>query len=325
MVKRILITGGAGFIGSNLARFLLTERPGYRITVLDALTYCGNLENFDQEMWENPMFSFWHGDIRDVKVVDNLMRHTDVVVHMAAETHIDRSIKDPNPFIDTDIKGTQILLEAIRQHPVERFIHISTSEVYGTARDVPMTEEHLLMPQSPYAGAKAGADRLAYSYYVTYNLPIAILRPFNNYGHYQYPEKLIPLFITNALEDKSLPVYGDGTFTRDWMYVEDFCRAIDRVIHADIDRVQGEIINIGTGEEVSVNTVARCILERLGKKESLIKFVEDRAGHVKKLVSSMSKAKVLLNWSPTIKLDEGIDRTIDWYVENKDWWRRLKK
>jgi dTDP-glucose 4,6-dehydratase len=208
---------------------------------------------------------------------------------------------------------------------VERFIHISTSEVYGTAQTIPMTEEHPLLPQSPYAGAKVGADRLAYSYYVTYNLPIIILRPFNNYGPRQYPEKLIPLFITNAFEGKPLPVYGDGTFTRDWLYVEDTCRAIDKIIHVDIDKLQGEVINIGSGKETSVNTITRCILERLGKKESLIKFVEDRPGHVSKLISSTSKAEVLLNWSPTIDFNQGIEKTIDWYLENQDWWRRLKK
>ncbi len=312
-------------MGSNLTRFLLNKYPKYRITVLDALTYCGNLGNFHQETWENSMFSFWHGDIRDVNVVNNIMRHVDAVVHMAAETHVDRSIKDPNPFVDTDVRGTQVLLEAIRQHPLERFIHFSTSEVYGTARTVPMTEEHPLLPQSPYAGAKAGADRLAYSYHVTYQLPIIILRPFNNYGPHQYPEKLIPLFITNAFEDKPLPVYGDGTFTRDWLYVEDLCRAVDKAIHGDINRLQGEVINIGTGKEANVNTIAKCVLDRLSKKESLIKFVEDRPGHVSKLISSTSKAKVLLNWSAAIEFNEGIEKTIDWYLENETWWRKLKK
>ncbi len=324
-MRRILITGGAGFIGSNLTRHILSRYPEYRVTVLDALTYCGNLENFTQEMWGNSMFSFWQGDICNADVVNNLMRHADVVVHMAAETHVDRSIENVNPFIDTDVKGTQILLEAIRQHPVERFIHISTSEVYGSAQTRPMTEEHPLLPQSPYAGAKTGADRLAYSYYVTYQLPIIIVRPFNNYGPHQYPEKMIPLFITNALRDKPLPVYGDGTFTRDWLYVEDCCKAIDRVIHADIGKLEGEVINIGTGVETSVNTIARRILERFGKPESLIKFIEDRPGHVQQLVSSTSKSEVLLNWSAMVDFSQGIERTMDWYVENKNWWRKLKK
>ena len=271
------------------------------------------------------MFSFWHGDIRDINVVNNLMRHTDIVIHMAAETHVDRSIENANPFVDTNVKGTQILLEAIRQHPVDRFIHVSTSEVYGTAREVPVTEEHPLMPQSPHAGAKAGADSLAYSYHIAYELPIIILRPFNTYGSNQHPEKLIPLFITNAIEGKPLPVYGDGTFTRDWMHVEDLCRAIDKAMHTGIDRLQGEFINLGTGKEITVNTISKFILERLGKQESLIKFVEDRPGHVRQLVSSTSKANVLLNWSSTVNFDEGIERTIDWYVENESWWRRLKK
>ncbi len=324
-MKRLLITGGAGFIGSNFTKYVLSRYPDYLVTVLDALTYCGNLDNFTQDMWENPHFTFWHGDIRDRETVDNLMRQSEVVVHLAAETHVDRSIDNSDAFISTDVKGTQVLLEALRRHSVERFIHVSTSEVYGTAEEVPMTENHPLNPQSPYAAAKAGADRLAYSYFVTYDLPILIFRPFNAYGSNQYPEKMIPLFTTNAIEDKPLPIYGDGTFTRDWTYVEDLCQALDRALQVDIERLKGEVINLGTGVDTDINTIAKIILERLQKPESLVRFVEDRPGHVQKHVSSTSKAKVLLDWSPTTSLRDGLQRTIDWYLEHPEWWKRLKK
>jgi dTDP-glucose 4,6-dehydratase len=324
-MRRILITGGAGFIGSNLARFLLNRYPQYRVTVLDALTSCGSLENFDREVLENPMFSFWHGDVRDADTVGNLVRHTDVVVHMAAETHADRSIEDPARFIDTDVRGTQVLLSALRRRSVERFIHISSSEVYGAVQALPVTEEHPLLPQSPCAGAKVGADRLAYSYHVTYDLPVVIVRPFNVYGPYQCPEKAIPMFITNAIEDKPLPVYGDGSSTRDWLHVEDFCHAVDKLLEVDIDRLEGEVINIGTGAETSVNTIVRSVLRRLGKSESLARFVDDKPGHVQQLVSSTSKAEVLLDWKASVAFEEGIGRTVDWYVENRDWWRKIKK
>ncbi len=324
-MKRLLITGGAGFIGSNFTKYILSRHEDYLVTVLDALTYCGNLDNFSPEVWENPRFSFWKGDIRDKETVDNVMRQTDMVVHLAAETHVDRSINNSAPFISTDIKGTQTLLESLRYHSVERFIHISTSEVYGTAEEVPMTENHPLKPKSPYAAAKAGADRLAYSYFVTYDLPIIIIRPFNNYGSNQYPEKMIPLFITNALEDKPLPIYGDGTFTRDWLFVEDTCQALDRALRGDPEKLKGEVINLGTGTDTDINTIAKIILEKLKKPETLVRFVEDRPGHVQKHLSSTSKAKVLLNWSPAVNFKKGLERTIDWYVKEENWWKKLKK
>ncbi|MCD5390394.1 dTDP-glucose 4,6-dehydratase [candidate division NPL-UPA2 bacterium] len=324
-MKRLLITGGAGFIGSNFTKYILSRYPDYLVTVLDALTYCGNLNNFTQDMWENPHFTFWHGDIRDRETVDNLMRQAEVVVHLAAETHVDRSIDNSDAFISTDVKGAQVLLEALRRHSVERFIHVSTSEVYGTAEEVPMTENHPLNPRSPYAAAKAGADRLAYSYFVTYDLPIVILRPFNAYGSNQYPEKMIPLFTTNAIEDKPLPVYGDGTFSRDWTYVEDLCQALDRALQVDMERLKGEVINLGTGVDTDINTIAKIILERLQKPESSVRFIEDRPGHVQKHISSTSKSKVLLDWSPTTDLRDGLQRTIDWYLEHPEWWKRLKK
>ncbi|NOX96943.1 MAG: dTDP-glucose 4,6-dehydratase [Nitrospirae bacterium] len=324
-MKRLLITGGAGFIGSNLTKYMLSRHEDYLVTVLDALTYCGNLNNFTPEVWENPRFSFWKGDIRDKETVENVMRQADMVVHLAAETHVDRSIRDSDPFISTDIKGTQTLLESLRCHPVERFIHISTSEVYGTAEEVPMTENHPIKPKSPYAAAKAGADRLAYSYFVTYDLPIIIIRPFNNYGPNQYPEKMIPLFVTNALEGKPLPIYGDGTFSRDWLFVEDTCLALDKALQGDAEKLKGEVINLGTGVDTDINTIAGIILEKLNKPETLAKFVKDRPGHVQKHLSSTSKAKVLLNWSPNVSFRKGLERTIDWYVKEEDWWKELKK
>ncbi|MCD5401453.1 GDP-mannose 4,6-dehydratase, partial [candidate division NPL-UPA2 bacterium] len=225
----------------------------------------------------------------------------------------------------TDIKGTQVLLESLRHHSVERFIHISTSEVYGTAEEIPMTENHPLKPRSPYAAAKAGADRLAYSYFVTYDLPIIILRPFNNYGPNQYPEKMISLFITNALEDKPLPIYGDGTFTRDWLFVEDTCRALDKALQGELEGLKGEAINLGTGANADINTTAKLILEKLNKPETLVRFVEDRPGHVQKHLSSTSKAKVLLDWSPTVSFEKGLERTIDWYISEESWWKKLKR
>lgn len=324
-MKRLLITGGAGFIGSNFTKYILSRHQDYLVTVLDALTYCGNLDNFTSEVWENPRFSFWKGDIRDKETVENAMRQADMVVHLAAETHVDRSIDNSDSFLSTDIKGTQVLLESLRHHSVERFIHISTSEVYGTAEEIPMTEKHPLKPRSPYAAAKAGADRLAYAYFITYDLPIIILRPFNNYGHYQYPDKMIPLFIANALEDKPLPIYGDGTFTRDWLFVEDTCRALDKVLGGDLEGLKGEVVNLGTGEDVEINGIAEVILERLKKPQSLVRFVKDRPGHVQKHLSSTSKAKVLLNWSSAVSLSKGLERTIDWYIKEEGWWKKLRK
>jgi dTDP-glucose 4,6-dehydratase len=321
---RLLITGGAGFIGSHFTRYILS-RYDYKVIVLDALTYAGNIDNFDEDIWANPNFNFWHGNICDRDEVTNLMGKVDVVVHFAAETHVDRSIDNSDPFIATDVKGTQVLLEVARHCKLERFIHISTSEVYGTALKVPMTEDHPLQPMSPYAAAKAGADRLAYSYYITYDLPLIILRPFNTYGPNQYPEKLIPLFITNALENKPLPVYGDGKNTRDWMYVEDLCEAVDKVLHVELGKVKGEVINIGTGKETDVLTITELILQELGKGKELIKFIKDRPGHVKKHLSSTQKAKELLNFEARTEFKDGLQKTIKWYTENPTWWEIIKE
>lgn len=324
-MRRLLVTGGAGFIGSNFVKTILREDKETWVIVLDALTYCGNLKNFTQEEWENPRFLFWKGDIRDREVVLNLIRNVDQVVHFAAETHIDRSIENSDPFVSTDVMGTQVLLEAIRKYRVERFVHISTSEVYGTAQTLPMSEGHPLDPNSPYAATKAGGDRLAYSFYYTYQLPIIILRPFNNYGPNQYPEKLIPLFITNAIEEKPLPIYGDGKNTRDWIHVFDCCEAIRKTLEVELDKIRGQTINIGTGKEVNVLTIANRIIEKLDKPKKLIRFIEDRPGHVKRLCSSTEKARKVLGFEPRIDFKVGLDQTIDWYLKNEPWWREIKE
>jgi dTDP-glucose 4,6-dehydratase len=322
---RLLVTGGAGFIGSNFVRHLLNKRDDIRIVILDALTYAGNLENFDEWMWEHDNFSFFHGDIRDEQIVGNLMRNVDKVIHFAAETHVDRSIDNSDAFISTDIKGTQVLLETIRRYPVERFIHISTSEVYGSAEKDPMDENHPLKPQSPYAAAKAGADRLAYSYYYTYNLPITIIRPFNNYGPRQFPEKLIPLFVTNAIEGKQLPVYGTGKNSRDWIYVKDSAKAFEYLLDVDIEKVEGEVINLGSGHDTDVLTITDIILKELGKDKGLITFVDDRLGHVQRHISSTDKASALLNWNAETDFGNGLRETIQWYREHEEWWRKIKE
>ncbi|MEA3431267.1 MAG: dTDP-glucose 4,6-dehydratase [candidate division WOR-3 bacterium] len=323
----LLVTGGAGFIGSNFVKKVLSKglsADEYKVTVLDALTYAGNKKNFPKDIWDNPNFTFIEGNILDRDLVFRIMDSQDTVVHFAAYTHIDRSIDLSDPFVDTDFKGTHILLEAARHTDIKRFIHISTSEVYGSAIYAPMDEEHPIKPQSPYAAAKAGADRLVYSYYVTYNLPCVIIRPFNNYGYNQYPEKLIPYFITNALDGKSLPIYGSGENTRDWLWVEDCVDGIIKALDVDGSRIEGKVINLGTGEDFSVNYIAEKILEILGKDRGLIGRVSDRPGHVKRLVASYGKAKTLLGWQPVVEFDEGLKRTVDWYVENREWWEEIK-
>lgn len=321
----ILVTGGAGFIGSNFVKLSMRKHPDAKVVVLDALTYCGNMENFTKEILASDSFEFIHGDVRDRELVEKTMQRVDKVIHFAAETHIDRSIDNSDPFISTDVKGTQVLLEAARKHPVERFIHISTSEVYGTAEQIPMTEEHPLKPKSPYAAAKCGADRLAYAYFVTHGVPACIIRPFNNYGPNQFPEKLMPLFITNALEDKELPVYGAGKNTRDWVYVEDCCEALDKVMNVDAETIKGEVINLGTGKDYDVLTITGIILEAVDKPKSLIKHVGDRPGHVERLISATKKAKDLLSWEASTELEEGMRKTVEWFKANSDWWKKIRE
>ncbi|MBI3325451.1 MAG: dTDP-glucose 4,6-dehydratase [Nitrospinae bacterium] len=319
---RLLITGGAGFIGSAFVRYLVERHPHYSITVLDALTYAGSLENFPEPLRSNSHFRFCYGNIRNATAVEELVAEADVVVHFAAETHVPRSLHDTVTFFETDVLGTQAIVSAIVKHPVERFIHISSSEVYGTARVVPMREDHPLNPTTPYASAKAGADRLVYAYHASYDLPSVIVRPFNTYGPHQHLEKVIPRFITSALLDEPLTIHGDGTASRDWLYVDDLCEALDRLLHVDLGTVKGEVLNLGTGRDTSVVTVAETILRKLGKPRTLVTSMQDRPGQVRKHVADTQKALRILGWKAGTDFERGIERTIRWYAENREWWRK---
>ncbi len=317
--KRILVTGGAGFISSSFVRHLLTTTP-YDVVSLDALTYAGNVDNLSDVMGHERL-SFVHGDIRDRALVSDIVRDVDVVINAAAESHVEKSIVDgAREFVTTNVEGTQVLLDAIREAPVERFVLISSSEVYGTAESAPMDEEHALNPRSPYAATKAGADRLAYSYYVTYELPIVIVRPFNNYGPYQHPEKVVPRFITAALRDEPLTVHGDGHASRDWLYVQDHAEAIDAVLAADLGDVAGEVLNVATGVDISVSQIADVVLEQLGKPVSLKVHLPERPGQVDRHIGSTEKAERLLGWRAQTSFEEGLARTIAWYQQNRPWW-----
>ena len=319
--RTLLITGGAGFIGSNFIHFLLKCYPGVRIVNLDKLTYAGNLDNL-RDVEGDPRYEFVKGDIRDKDPVREIMGRVQGVVHFAAETHVDRSILDAGEFVLTDVYGSFVLLEALRNSPgVEFFLHVSTDEVYGSRDEGFFSEEDSLNPSSPYAASKAGADRLAYAYTVTYGLPVIILRPSNNFGPFQYPEKFIPLFVTNALENKPLPLYGKGTNVRDWLFVEDHCLAIDLVMRLG---KMGEAYNVGANNEVRNIEIAERIVELLGKPRDLIKFVPDRLGHDRRY--ALNNAKIhALGWKPGARFEEALDATVRWYVDNEAWWRRIKE
>ncbi len=311
-------------MGSNFVKHLLKKYPKYRVIVLDALTYAGNIDNFPEELKNNPRFTFWHGNVRNGEIVLELVSQADVVIHFAAETHVARSIYDNTTFYETDVLGTQMMANAIVRHKsVERFIHISSSEVYGTALSDPMTEDHPLNPLTPYASAKAGADRLVYSYWATYDIPAIILRPFNNYGPNQHLEKVIPRFITSALMDEPLTVHGKGKNSRDWLFVADFCQALDRAMHLEIKKLKGEVINLGTGRDIDILSIAHIILEKMKKPQSLVTFTLDRPGQVDRHISSTEKAYKLLGWKATTDFDSGIEKTIKWYSENPQWWKKL--
>jgi dTDP-glucose 4,6-dehydratase len=321
-VKRVLVTGGAGFISSNFIRHLLAATP-YEVVTLDALTYAGNVENLADVM-SHERLSFVHGDIRNAELVREVVAEVDVIVNAAAESHVEKSIAEgASEFVTTNVEGTQILLDAIRHTPVERFILISSSEVYGTAETAPMGEEHPLNPRSPYAATKAGADRLAYSYWVTYGLPIVIVRPFNNYGPRQHPEKVIPRFITQALSNEPLTVHGDGHASRDWLYVDDDAEAIEAVIAADIDSIAGEVFNVATGIDLSVSDIADRVLDVMGKPPHLKTHVPERPGQVDRHIGTVEKAERLLGWRARTSFDEGLERTVAWYRDNEAWWRGI--
>jgi dTDP-glucose 4,6-dehydratase len=314
---KVLVTGGAGFIGSNFVRFLLNARRDTEIVNFDKLTYAGNPESL-LDVAHDPRYRFIHGDVSDRDAVAELFRRGfDAVVHFAAETHVDRSIEDAVPFLQTNIFGTQCLLEAVRSSPNMRFIHISTDEVYGSApAGTAYKEETPLDPRSPYAASKASAEHFVTAYANTYGISSVILRCTNNFGPYQFPEKLIPLMIANASENKPLPIYGDGLQERDWLFVEDYCRAIGLALEKAIP---GSIYNVSSGESQPNLKIVRTILQILGKPDSLIQFVQDRPGHDRRYALDSSKIRRELGWSPLVSFEEGIHKTIDWYRANSGW------
>lgn len=324
--KNVLITGGAGFIGSNFIRHLYNKYPEYKLIILDALTYAGNTDNLPVNLITNntDRFVFWHGNVRNGELVDTLVSQSDIVVHFAAETHVTRSIYDNFLFFETDVLGTQTVVNAIAKYKnkIERFIHISTSEVYGTAASDTMDEDHPLMPTSPYASAKAGADRLVYSYWATYGIPAIIIRPFNNYGPYQHLEKAIPRFITSCILNEQLRVHGDGSAARDFIYVEDVCRAIDIIMHADIKKVQGEVFNVASGVHRTILSIAKEVVRLMGKDESLITSVGDRPGQVFRHTGNINKMKRIFKWKPEVVWEKGLKDTIQWYKNNRAWWEK---
>jgi dTDP-glucose 4,6-dehydratase len=317
----VLVTGGAGFIGSNFVRYALRTHSDWRVTTLDKLTYAGRRENLHDVM-DDARHTFVHGDIADAQVSGPLVEQSDLVVHFAAETHVDRSLMAAGEFIRTDVEGTFVLLEAARRAAnLQRFVQISTDEVYGSVPTGASRETDELKPRNPYAASKAGADRLAYSYWATYELPIVISRASNNYGPYQFPEKMIPLFVTNAIDDIPVPLYGDGRNVRDWLHVEDHCRAIDLLLERAHD---GEVYNIGGGNDIMNVDLTHRILRMLGKPDSLIKPVADRKGHDRRYCLDTSKLRAL-GWTPRVNFDEGLAATIEWYRHNQWWWRPIKE
>ncbi len=317
---KILVTGGAGFIGSNFVRYFLDKNPGVTVVNLDLLTYAGNLENL-ADIANHPRHRFVRGDINDATLVDTLAAEVSGIIHFAAESHVDRAILAPDIFVRTNVLGTHTLLAAARKHRHARFVHVSTDEVYGSRLEGYFDETSPLSPSSPYSASKAGSDHLALSYFKTYGLPVIVSRCSNNYGPYQFPEKLIPLMITHALNDRPLPVYGDGLYARDWLHVLDHCEAIDRIWHLG---QPGEIYNIGgQGDRTNLDLV-RLILKRLGKPESLIAYVKDRPGHDRRYAINPDKIKRELGWQASHPFEKAIDETIQWYIDHPDWWGRIQ-
>ena len=325
--KTILVTGGAGFIGSNFVRYMYDKYPECRIVVLDALTYAGNVKNLPVDINEtvdesDSRIRFWYGNVVNAEIVDTLIGQVDVVVHFAAETHVTRSIYDNTLFFRTDVLGTQAIVNAILKHrdQIERFVHISTSEVYGTAQTKRMDEEHPLLPMSPYAAAKTGADVLVASYIRTYDVPAVIVRPFNNYGPYQHLEKAIPRFITSCILDEEIRLHGDGLAARDYIYVDDTCRGIDMILQADENLVCGEVFNLASDQDRSMKSIALDIVHKMGQGEQRITYVGERPGQVIRHTGCSKKVRETLGWSPEVSWDEGMQRTIDWYSSKRDWW-----
>jgi dTDP-glucose 4,6-dehydratase len=317
---RVLVTGGAGFIGSNFVHYLLGKFPNAHVVVLDALTYAGRRENLDGIPAKS--LTFVQGDIRDPEAVTKAMRGCHHVLNFAAESHVDRSIEDPGEFIQTDVYGVFVLCEEARRQEVKRFLQISTDEVYGEVLEGRSTEESPLLPRSPYAASKAGGDRLAYAYFATYGLPVVVTRCSNNYGPRQYPEKLLSLFITNAIDDQPLPVYGTGLNRRDWLHVDDHCEALVRLMLAP--DVEGQTFNIGADNEMDVLTITDAVLRLLGKPRTLIRHIEDRPGHDRRYAVDWSKLERATGWKPSVPFEAGLAGTVDWFKRNESWWRPIK-
>lgn len=322
-MRTVLVTGGAGFIGSNFVKRLLASEDD-RVIVLDALTYAGRLLSFPDI--SETKYEFWHGDVRNAELVGSLVKRADVVVHMAAETHVTRSIFDDRLFFDTDVLGTQVVANAVLQNidRLDRFIHVSSSEVYGNAAAEKMDEAHPLNPMSPYASAKCGADRLVYSYWATYGIPAVIVRPFNNFGPGQHLEKAIPRFITSCLMGEPVTIHGDGSAARDWMFVDDHCEALERLINAEAASVVGEAFNLGTGEHRSVLEVAQAIGRCIGVDHDYsLEYLGDRPGQVSRHTCDASKAARILDWAPQVSFEDAIARTVAWYRDNPAWWEPM--
>jgi dTDP-glucose 4,6-dehydratase len=318
-LERLLVAGAAGFIGSNFVRLVRKTRPEVEITVLDKLTYAGNLANL-KDLEGTPGFRFVHGDICDADLVNTLAEKVDAIVNFAAETHVDRSLMDPFAFIETDVRGTAVLCEAARRYGHEAFLLVSTDEVYGDVADGRSKEDDPFRPRSPYSASKAGGEHVAHAYAESFGLPLLVTRGSNNYGPFQYPEKLIPVLITNAIDGMKLPLYNDGSAVRDYIYVEDHCRAIDMVLH---EAPLGGVYNVGTGVETTGLQVAEAVLEIMGKPRSLIEFVADRPGHDYRYALDISRVTEL-GWEPQVTFAEGLERTVRWYEHHQDWWRELK-
>ncbi|MFI5283179.1 MAG: dTDP-glucose 4,6-dehydratase [Candidatus Dormibacterales bacterium] len=318
-MKRLLVAGAAGFIGSNFVRLLRSTRPEVTITVLDKLTYAGNLANLTEFQGE-PGYRFVHGDICDADLVNSLAAETDAIVNFAAETHVDRSLMDPFAFIETDVRGTAVLCEAARKHGHQAFLLVSTDEVYGNVAEGRSTESDLIDPRSPYSASKAGGEHIARAYAASFGLPLLVTRGSNNYGPYQYPEKLVPVLITNAIDNLPLPLYNDGSAVRDFVFVHDHCRAIDLVLH---EAPLGHTYNIGTGAETSGLEVAESVLALMGKPRSMIEFVADRPGHDYRYALDITQI-TKLGWQPQVRFLEGLEQTVRWYQDHQDWWRKLK-
>jgi dTDP-glucose 4,6-dehydratase len=322
-VMNLLVTGGAGFIGSNFVRYMLEKYPNYKVVNYDLLTYAGNLENL-KDVENHPNYTFVKGNINNREFVDYLVKthEIDVIINFAAESHVDRSITDPDIFVKTNVLGTQALLDVAKANNIKKYVQISTDEVYGTLGETGyFTEETPLAPNSPYSASKASADLLVRAYHETYGLNVNITRCSNNYGPYHFPEKLIPLMVTNALEGKELPIYGDGRNIRDWLHVKDHSAAIDLVIH---NGRPGEVYNIGGHNERTNNEIVHFIVEKLGVSKDLIKYVSDRPGHDRRYAIDSTKIMTELGWKPQYTFETGIVETIQWYIDNQEWWRNIK-